>query len=132
MEDHFKHKEETYSIIGAAMEVHKYLGCGFVESIYHEALCKELALRNIHYNQEVELVIEYKDCKLNKKFRADLICYDKIIVELKACSQLHPEHEKQILNYLKATNLEVGLLINFGETSLVHKRFINKYYIDNK
>lgn len=118
------YKAEVYKIIGVAMEVHNELGCGFLEAVYQEAFEIELTNQKIPYFREEEIDIFYKENKLNKKYRADFICFDKIIVELKALSQLTSEHEAQILNYLKSTNLKVGLLINFGAKSLQYKRFI--------
>ena len=118
------YKEEVYKIVGAAMEVHKELGCGFLEAVYQEAFEKELLNQNIPYLREVEIAIYYKEEKLDKKYRADFICYNKILVELKALSGLISDHEAQILNYLKATGIELGLLINFGTKSLQYKRFI--------
>ena len=118
------YKEEVYKIVGAAMEVHKELGCGFLEAVYQEAFEKELLNQNIPYLREVEIAIYYKEEKLDKKYRADFICYNKILVELKALSGLISDHEAQILNYLKATEIELGLLINFGTKSLQYKRFI--------
>ena len=119
------YKEEVYNIIGAAMEVHNDLGCRFLEAVYQEAFEIELQNQKIPYTREQEIEIYYKEIQLNKKSRADFICFDKIIVELKALSQLSSENEAQVLNYLKATNLKVGLLINFGSKSLQYKRFVN-------
>lgn len=119
--------KETYKITGAAMEVHKHLGPGFLESVYQEALERELAMRSIPFVAQQKIEIEYKGEKLNQFYIADLICYDKIIVELKAISCILPIHEAQVINYLTATDLKVGLLLNFGETSLYHQRVINTY-----
>lgn len=115
-------KEESYQIIGAAMEVHRQLGCGFVEVVYQEALEKEFQLRNIPYEREKELNITYKGTTLSKTFKADFICYDKIILELKSVREFTDEHYAQIYNYLRASNLELGLLINFGEASIDYQR----------
>ena len=117
-------KNYTYKIIGAAMEVHSELGCGFLEAVYQEALALEFDVQKIPYVQEQKLEIEYKGHVLEKYYKADFICYDDIIVEIKALSELTSEHEAQILNYLKATNKKIGLLINFGQKSLKYKRFI--------
>jgi len=114
----------TYEIIGACMEVHRQLGCGFLEGVYQEALELEFQERGIPYVREKELTIEYKGEILKKKYYADFICYSKVVVELKALSDLAGEHEAQVINYLKASELDVGLLINFGKTSLQHKRLI--------
>jgi GxxExxY protein len=118
------YKEEVYQIIGAAMEVHKELGCGFLEAVYQEALELEFQFRKIPYRRECKLDIFYKEQLLNKYYAADFICFDKIIVELKALSGLTSEHESQLLNYMKATKLKVGLLINFGKQSLEYKRMV--------
>ena len=118
------YKEEVYKIIGAAMEVHSVLGHGFLEPVYQEALSLELFSRNIPFEQEKLINIEYKGKVLKKFYQADFVCYNKIIVELKALTALCSEHESQILNYLKSTGIKIGLLINFGEESLVYKRYI--------
>ncbi|MCQ2606762.1 MAG: GxxExxY protein [Bacteroidales bacterium] len=118
------YKEEVYEIIGACLAVHRELGKGFLEAVYQEALEIELQNNFIDYEREKELTIFYKGIELKKKYYADFFCYNKIIVELKATSSLLPEHEAQLLNYLKVTKKRVGLLINFGEQSLKYKRFI--------
>lgn len=118
-------KDETYSIIGAAMEVHRTLGHGFLESVYQEALELELKVRKIPYVAQSEIIISYKNQLLSKAFIADLYCYNAIIVELKAVSAISPVHEAQLINYLKATKCQLGLLINFGSESLEYKRFLN-------
>src|ERR1035437_6206005 len=119
-------KNESYQIIGAAMEVHKELGCGFLEAVYQEALELEFQNRNIRYQREALLTIEYKGRTLIKQYTADFICFDKIVVELKALSALESSHEAQLLNYLKATNFKLGVLINFGEQSLRYKRIVKE------
>jgi GxxExxY protein len=115
-------KEESYQIIGAAMEVHRELGCGFVEPIYQEALEKEFILRKIPYEREKELTVNYKGDILTKTFRADFICYNKIILELKAVKEFSDEHYAQIYNYLRASRMDLGLLINFGTASIEFQR----------
>lgn len=114
----------TYAIIGAAMEVHRELGGGFLEAVYQEALDLELQARDIPHQREVELPVSYKGLRLACTYRADFVCYESVIVELKAVSELSGAHEAQVLNYLKATALEVGLLFNFGGRSLQHKRLV--------
>lgn len=122
--DEFPLRGETYEIIGAAMEVHQQLGNGFLEGVYQEALEIELNSRCIEFEREAPLVILYKDQILNKKYIADFICYGSIIIEIKAVSELCDSHYGQVLNYLKATNMKVGLLLNFGSKSLQHKRIV--------
>ncbi len=118
------YKNETYNIIGAAQEVHRTLGHGFLEPIYQEALAIELTNRKISYQKEKELDISYKGQKLTKRYIADFICHDTIILEIKALNRLTKEHEAQLLNYLNATKHKLGLLINFGQPSLIVKRII--------
>lgn len=115
---------ETYAIIGAAMAVHRELGPGFLESVYQEALSIELNHRSILFEREAEICISYRGQKLAATFRADFICYGSVIVELKALSKLSGTEEAQVINYLKATNLNRALLINFGTRSLEHKRLV--------
>jgi GxxExxY protein len=117
-------KKESYSIIGAAMEVHRTLGRGFLESVYQESLGLELNIRQVPFSKEQNLELFYKGEKLNKYFTADFICFDKIILELKSVSGLTSEHEAQVFNYLKATQLNLALLINFGANSLQYKRIV--------
>lgn len=118
------YKEEVYNIVGAAMEVHSHLGPGFFEAVYQEAFEMELNFRSIPYLREEPLDIYYKGVKLKKKYVPDFICYDSIIVEMKAASALIDLHQAQLLNYLKASKMRVGVLINFGEKSLTYKRMI--------
>ena len=118
------YKEEVYAIIGAAMNVHNELGSGFLEAVYQEALEREFFLQNIPARKEAPLQILYKNYSLSKYYIADFLCYDKIIVELKAVSRVNAEHTAQVLNYLKASKKELGLLINFGEPKLEYKRLI--------
>jgi len=118
-------EEETFKIIGTCMTVHKHLGNGFLESVYQEALEKELTKAEIPFERQKKLVVYYDGHKLNKYFVADFVCYDKIILEIKSVSFLAQNLKQQVINYLKSTELEVGLLINFGEKSLTWKRFIN-------
>ena len=115
---------QTYEIIGAAMEVHRELGCGFLEAVYQEALREELSSRNIPFRAEVDLLIFYKGKKLKTSYRADFVCNESIIVELKAISKLGDVETAQVLNYLRAGRIERGLLFNFGSKSLEHRRLI--------
>jgi len=116
--------DETYQIIGAAMEVHGVLGSGFLELVYHEALMIEFGHRGIPFLYEEPLSIQYKDHELTKRYRADFICFQAVIVEVKAMNEIHSVHASQVLNYLKATNFKVGLLLNFGADKLQYKRFV--------
>ena len=118
------YEKESYQIIGACIEVHKELGCGFLEAVYQEALELEFKRQNIPFEREKELKIYFKNAELKKKYNADFICFNRIIVEIKALSKLNSDHDSQILNYLKATGIKLGILINFGEKSLKYKRLI--------
>ena len=109
------YKEESYALQGAIFEVYKQLGCGFLESVYQESLEKELILRNIPYQSQKEFLFLYKGDPLRQIFRADLVCYDKILLELKAVKEINDEHRAQIMNYLKVSGLRLGLLVNFGQ-----------------
>lgn len=117
---------QTYQIIGVAMEVHKVLGCGFLEAVYQEAMEKELGKRKINYQREKEISVLYKGEKLNTYYKADFICFDDLIIELKAISKIGGTEEAQLINYLRALNMKRGLLINFGNKSLEYKRFANE------
>jgi GxxExxY protein len=115
---------QTYAVIGAAMEVHKHLGHGFLEAVYQEALAWELAARGIPFQREVNLPVRYKEQLLQCSYRADFVCFGEVIVELKAIGQLSGIDEAQTINELKATNLHRALLINFGAPSLDYKRLV--------
>ena len=116
--------ERTYKIIGAALEVHKELGCGFLEAVYQEALGKEFATQGIPFKSQPIVEIKYKGEPLEKKYQPDFVCYDEVILEIKAISGLTGVEEAQLINYLKASGLKVGLLINFGTKSLEYKRLV--------
>ncbi|MBC7782397.1 MAG: GxxExxY protein [Burkholderiales bacterium] len=107
-------KDEVYSIVGAAFEVYNELGCGFLESIYQEAMEIELAARGIPFLAQAPLRIRYKNQVLAKQYIADIICFGAVLVEIKAVDQIISVHESQALNYLKATGLRVAVIINFG------------------
>lgn len=124
MKEDYIFKRECYEIIGCCMEVHSELGCGFLEAIYQEALELSFMDTEIPFEREVQLDVFYKGRELNKKYFADFICFDEIIVELKAVDKLSEVHYAQVLNYLKATGKRVGLLVNFGAKSLEYKRVI--------
>ena len=117
----FLYKDLTYGIIGAAMEVHSVLGPGFVETVYETALAREFELRGISYQRQADLRVAYKGVVAGE-FRADFLVGGRVIVELKAVKQLNAVHEAQLLNYLRATDQRVGLLLNFGARSLEYKR----------
>jgi GxxExxY protein len=119
------YREESYYIVGACMRVHQKLGPGFLESVYSEALGIEFDNVGIPYEKEKKLPVFYEGKPLNKYFRADFVCYDSIIVELKASKFLVEADRLQTLNNVKATNSKLGLLINFGMKSLVYKRVVN-------
>jgi len=106
--------EESYKIIGACFEVYREKGCGFLEPVYQECMEIELRLQGILFVSQKPLTLEYKGCRLRSKYEPDFICYDKIVLELKAVTELADEHRAQVQNYLKATSLRLGLLINFG------------------
>lgn len=108
------HSNESYAINGAAMQVYNVLGHGFLESVYQEALAIEFTKRGIPYQREKELKIYYDGKELQQTYRADFVCYDDIIVEIKAVPELDGSHRSQVYNYLKATGFKLGLLINFG------------------
>ena len=118
------YKDEVYGIVGAAMEVHQELGHGFLEAVYQEALQLELQNRKIPFVPQKQLAIYYKGQRLTKEYYADIVCYEKIIIELKAIDQLTSKVAAQILNYLKASRLKVGILINFGAPSLEWQRYV--------
>ena len=125
MDEKIIFKVESYKIIGICMNIHSTLGNGFLEAVYCEVLEKEFVKNNIPYQREVKLDLFFNGEKLDKKYKADFICFDNIILEIKAVSFIHENFTKQTLNYLKATDKKLGLLINFGEKSLKYKRIIN-------
>jgi GxxExxY protein len=115
---------ETYAIIGAAMEVHRELGCGYLEAVYRRALEIEFENRQIAFTNEVNIPIRYKAQSLALGYRADFVCFDTILVEIKALDGLGPVEQAQVLNYLKGAGLKRGLLLNLGQTSLQCRRLV--------
>jgi GxxExxY protein len=107
-------KEESYRIRGACFELYREKGCGFLEPVYQECLEIELRLQGIPFVAQKPLALEYKGCPLRSQYEPDFICFDRIILELKAVTEVTDEHRAQVLNYLKATGLKLGLLVNFG------------------
>ena len=117
--------DETYRILGACFEVYKRKGCGFLEPVYQECLEIEFNLQEIPFTAQKELILEYRGQRLKQKYKPDFVCFEKIIVEIKAVSKLIDEHRAQLLNYLHATGYKVGLLINFGHhPKIEHERFV--------
>ncbi len=117
-------KDEVYALVGAAMEVSNELGAGFLEAVYQEALEMELGERMIPFAAQVPIHISYKGRMLSKTYIPDIICFDQVIVEIKAIKQLTSVDEAQLLNYLKATGKPVGVLLNFGSPKLEWKRMV--------
>lgn len=116
------YKEESYKIVGAAFKVYNTLGAGFLEAVCQEALEIELQRQGIPYEREKELKIVYDGVELKQTYKADFVCYGKIIVELKAVSALDDAHRAQVYNYLHATGLKMGLLLNFGNAEELEKQ----------
>jgi GxxExxY protein len=128
--DKIVYKEESFKIIGACMKVHRSLGAGFLEAVYEEALEKEFQIQNIPFKKQVKLELFYDNQKLKKQYRADFVCYDTIILEIKAVVQIPIVFNAQLKNYLKCTKMELGMLINFGTPSLTYKRILNSKNLD--
>jgi GxxExxY protein len=122
--DQNKRDKETYILIGAAMAVHNALGHGFLEAVYQEALEREFQFQNIPYQREKKLSVFYRDTQLKTNDKADYVCFDSIIVELKALQNLSTTDEAQVINYLKASGMQRGLLINFGSKRMQYKRLV--------
>ena len=118
-------KEESFKIIGACMKVHRSLGAGFLEAVYEEAMENEFQIQKIPFKKQVKLELYYDNQKLKKHYRADFVCYDSIILEIKAVKQMPVAFNAQLKNYLKCTKMELGMLINFGTPSLTYKRILN-------
>ena len=118
-----RYSQETYQIIGAAMKVHSLLGPGFTEKVYQDALALEFMEQGIPFKREVELHASYKGVTLDSTYKPDFICFDKIIVELKAVKELDDVHRSQAINYAKVAGFKLSLLFNFGQPSLQKERF---------
>ena len=118
------YKDEAYKIIGACMKVHRELGAGFLEKVYHEALCVMFTELMIPFENEKELTIIFRGKKLAQKYYADFVCFNKIIIEVKSISAINDIHRAQVFNYFKDTGYKLGLLVNFGENSLKYERII--------
>lgn len=118
-EIHEKHekilfKDECYQIQGAIFDVYREMGCGFLEAVYQECMERELARREIPFASQPELILHYKGELLRQIYKPDFICFEKVVLELKAVKEVAPEHKAQVMNYLKASRMKLGLLINFG------------------
>ncbi|MFC1762087.1 GxxExxY protein [Planctomycetota bacterium] len=120
-------KEEAYQILGACFEVFKLKGSGFLESVYQECLAIEFSDSGIPFVEQSTIKLEYKGQELKQTYQPDFICFGKIIVEIKAVKKIADEHRAQVINYIKSTKMELGLLINFGHyPKLEHERFVNQ------
>lgn len=122
--DSLQRDEQTYAIIGAAIAVHRELGHGFLEAVYQEAPAIELHSRQIPFQREVHIPVHYDGVELATHYQADFVCFDSVIVELKALQNLSGTEEAQVINYLKASNRQRALLLNFGSRSLQHRRLV--------
>ncbi|MBA3665158.1 MAG: GxxExxY protein [Bacteroidetes bacterium] len=118
------YKDEAYDIISCCFEVHKTLGKGFLEGVYKDALAHEFKLKNIAFKREQKFEVLYKDIVLPHYYCSDFIVYDKIVLEIKAQSDVIDQHYKQVINYLAVSKMKLGLLVNFGESSLKFKRIV--------
>ncbi len=123
MKDLTENDPRTYAVIGAAMEVHRLLGCGFFEPVYQEALAIEFTRREIPFQREIKFPVFYKEVRLESAYKPDFICFDGVVVELKALARVGGTEEAQVINYLKTCGHEIGLLLNFGTLSLEYRRF---------
>lgn len=127
--------ELTYEVIGCAIEVHKHLGAGLLESIYHQCLIEELKSKNINYQSELKLPIIYKGKELETDFRCDLFIENCLVVELKSVSEIHPMHDAQLLTYMKLLKAPKGIIINFNCKNIFkegQKTYVNEYFKDLK
>jgi GxxExxY protein len=126
------YKEECYAIQGAVFDVYREIGCGFLEAVYQECLQQELLLKKIPFETQKELQLYYRGKLLEQTYRADFICYNKIIVEIKAVTEIAPIHQAQVLNYLRMTDMQLGLLVNFGHhPKATVERIVNSFSTPN-
>ena len=125
------YKEEAYKVIGACMTVHRELGHGFLEAIYQEALAREFEDQKIPFEREKALTVRYKEKPLSKRYFADFICYESMIIKTKAVKALTDDMTAQLFNYLKATRMQLGLLVNFGTPSLEQRRIVCSSYFSS-
>ena len=117
--------EESYAIIGACFNVYKEMGCGFLEAVYQECMEIELDFLKIPFSSQKQLKLHYRGRELKQTFKPDFICYDKVVLEIKAVTNLNDEHRSQVMNYLNATGYKLGLLVNFGHyPKIEHERFV--------
>ena len=127
METDLLYKDESYKIIGACFEVYKGMGCGFLEAVYQECLAMEFTAQGIPFIEKPNLKLAFKGKPLKQTFEPDFLCFGQIIVEIKAAKHLVDDHRAQALNYLKATGMQLALLVNFGHhPKLEHERFVNQ------
>ena len=125
-------KDECYAIVGACFEVYNELGPGFLEAVYHEALGFEFADRGIPFVSKPQLVVRFKTRVLTTEYESDFLCFDQIVIEIKATNATAPKHEAQLIHYLKATGMSLGLLVNFGHyPDLYYKRFVRTQRLSN-
>jgi GxxExxY protein len=118
------YKDESFSIIGICMDIHNYLGPGFLEVVYKDALEYEFQKKGIPFEREKEFSVTYKDAILPHKFYADFVVFDKIIIEVKAVDRIHKAFEAQAINYLSVSRLKLAIIVNFGELKLTSKRIL--------
>ena len=127
MDEKILFKEESYKIVGACFEVYKEIGSGFLEAVYQECLAMEFRDRGIPFVEQPKLKLTYKTQQMKQVYQPDFVCFDQIIVEIKAVKTLTDEHRAQTINYLKATHNPLGLLINFGHyPKIEHERYLNQ------
>ena len=127
MQERLVFKEESYRIIGACFEVYKEKGSGFLEAVYQECLAIEFGERQVPFVERPRLRLKYKGRRLKQEYEPDFLCFDQIVVEIKAVKKLTDEHRAQVINYLKSTGRQLGLLVNFGHyPGIEHERFVNQ------